>query len=461
MGTPFSRFYAAPGIRGERAEPVVRDSPDDDTATPAGRYNGASDAGLEGEEQRRHCRYNGATDVRPEGEVKQRSRYCCDSDSKGVRLNKEKKSSALCDDNSARNAESEFGSTEVSADDAEQRGVVLEPRVVVRQPKKAPTSPVRSSDELSVTFSPDSAYQTSTVTKMNTRCRPFDPDETLVPLTELSCYETSTELNSTRSTMKKASSEGETELRRRKVRRTPESQSQHRTKHDYDDQKRLVTDDSSDSDANSCSLSYRRPPTPHPNLHRRVQRKEAKRTESSPAKRTLVVSDDSSEEEKQASKPKHHRSKQNDEKVANSRMQRMSYVVTSSSDSDECIQSTQPRHILKPPKYDGTTPFETFFAQFRNCSVYNRWTKAEELAYLRNSLEKQAGQVLWDYGAEVTNSLKKLTNMLKQRFGGMNQVDKYRIEVRNRRRKAGESLQSLHSDIRRLAALAFPEFITR
>ena len=35
-------------------------------------------------------------------------------------------------------------------------------------------------------------------------------------------------------------------------------------------------------------------------------------------------------------------------------------------------------------------------------------------------------------------------------------ADKYRIEVRNRRRKPGEPLRGLHSDIRRLVALAFP-----
>jgi len=57
----------------------------------------------------------------------------------------------------------------------------------------------------------------------------------------------------------------------------------------------------------------------------------------------------------------------------------------------------------------------------------------------------------------VTNSLKKLTRMLKDRFGGTNQADKYQIEVRNRRRKTGEPLQNLHSNIRRCVALAFPE----
>ena len=79
-----------------------------------------------------------------------------------------------------------------------------------------------------------------------------------------------------------------------------------------------------------------------------------------------------------------------------------------------------------------------------------------KVAYLRSSLEKEAGQVLWDYGTEVTNSLKSLTMVLKERFGGANQADKFRIEVRNRRREDSETLQSLNSDIRRLIALVFP-----
>ena len=64
------------------------------------------------------------------------------------------------------------------------------------------------------------------------------------------------------------------------------------------------------------------------------------------------------------------------------------------------------------------------------------------------------------YGITVpkkTNSVKKLIKVLKERFGGTNQADKYRIKINNRRRKAGESFRSLHSDIRRLVALAFPD----
>jgi len=72
-------------------------------------------------------------------------------------------------------------------------------------------------------------------------------------------------------------------------------------------------------------------------------------------------------------------------------------------------------------------------------------------------LQKEGGQVLWDYGPEVTDSYKELVGTLKGRFEGVHQSDNFRMEVRSRRLKNGESLQGLHSDIRRLAALAFPD----
>jgi len=120
-------------------------------------------------------------------------------------------------------------------------------------------------------------------------------------------------------------------------------------------------------------------------------------------------------------------------------------------------EHTKPKHILKPPKYDGTGSFETFLAQFQNCALYNKWTKKEQIVYLRSSLEKDANQVLWDYSAETTALLSRMIRTLKERFGEANQSDKYRFELKNRRRRPNETLRNLHSDIRRLAALALSE----
>jgi len=55
----------------------------------------------------------------------------------------------------------------------------------------------------------------------------------------------------------------------------------------------------------------------------------------------------------------------------------------SSSEDKTCVRS-KPKHILKPPKFDGIGSFETFLAQFQYCAVYNQWTEAEKLVYLRD-----------------------------------------------------------------------------
>jgi len=132
--------------------------------------------------------------------------------------------------------------------------------------------------------------------------------------------------------------------------------------------------------------------------------------------------------------------------------------ISSSSSSESGIhEHPKPKHILKPPKYDGTGSFETFLAQFQNCALYNKWTKREQLVYIRSSLEKDAGQVLRDYSAETTVSLSRMIKLLKERFGEANQSDKYRFELKSRRRRPNETPRNLHSDIRRLTALVLPD----
>jgi len=60
----------------------------------------------------------------------------------------------------------------------------------------------------------------------------------------------------------------------------------------------------------------------------------------------------------------------------------------STSEDDEDIHD-RPKHTLKPPKFDGQGSFETFMAQFMNCAQHNKWTRADKLAYLCNSLDRR------------------------------------------------------------------------
>jgi len=88
---------------------------------------------------------------------------------------------------------------------------------------------------------------------------------------------------------------------------------------------------------------------------------------------------------------------------------------------------------------------------------YNKWNERDQLDFTKEALSGNAAQVLWDTDSTTTDSLKKLLKILKSRYNGERQADKYRAELQIRRRKPNESLSDLHQDIRRLMALAYPK----
>ena len=82
---------------------------------------------------------------------------------------------------------------------------------------------------------------------------------------------------------------------------------------------------------------------------------------------------------------------------------------TCSSASEEEETLSKPKHLLKPPKFDGQSSFETFWAQFTNCAEHNKWSKQQKLVYLKSSLDKDVTNILWDYDKEKISSLSGLT----------------------------------------------------
>ena len=104
--------------------------------------------------------------------------------------------------------------------------------------------------------------------------------------------------------------------------------------------------------------------------------------------------------------------------------------------------------------YDGSTCLETFLARFDNCARYFKWSEEDRLFQLCASLTGPAGQILWDAGTQTT--VNEVERLLRNRFGNINQAERFRAELRARRRKPGESLQKLYQDVCRLMALAYP-----
>ena len=125
--------------------------------------------------------------------------------------------------------------------------------------------------------------------------------------------------------------------------------------------------------------------------------------------------------------------------------------------SEPVVAPLPPRRAIptiKLGQYTGSTPLETFLAKVDNCAEYYSWTEREKLHHLRASLDGAAGQVLWDAGSQT--SVKDIVRLLRNRFGSQHQAERFRAELRARRRQKGESLQTVYQDVRRLIALAFP-----
>jgi len=104
--------------------------------------------------------------------------------------------------------------------------------------------------------------------------------------------------------------------------------------------------------------------------------------------------------------------------------------------------------------YSGNSCLETFLAKFNNCARYFKWNSEDKLFQLCASLEGPAGQILWE--TEKHTNVEQVIKLLRSRFGSINQAERFRAELRSRRRFAGESLQQLYQDICRLMALSYP-----
>ena len=108
---------------------------------------------------------------------------------------------------------------------------------------------------------------------------------------------------------------------------------------------------------------------------------------------------------------------------------------------------------MKLMTYDGTGSLETFLAKFSRLAEYMRWDDTDRYYHLCASLDGIAGQMLWDAGPQPT--VADVINLLRTRFKNELQAERFKAEIKVRRRRPNESLQQLYQDISKLVALAY------
>ena len=106
---------------------------------------------------------------------------------------------------------------------------------------------------------------------------------------------------------------------------------------------------------------------------------------------------------------------------------------------------------LKADSCDGSSCIETYLVKFETVAPYNQWSVADKTTHLETALVGPAQVLLLD--AE-TLPVDDLVGKLKRRFGSIEQQERFRIELKLRRRRPNETLQELAHDIERLTALA-------
>lgn len=114
------------------------------------------------------------------------------------------------------------------------------------------------------------------------------------------------------------------------------------------------------------------------------------------------------------------------------------------------------RKDIKPNKFSGKNCVETFLTQFEICASHNRWSASERAAQLKCCLVEDAGQLIWDSGSPEDITYRDLVEKLRRRYGSLDQQERYKAQLRARRRNVGEPLAKVYQDIRGMMTRAYP-----
>jgi len=140
-------------------------------------------------------------------------------------------------------------------------------------------------------------------------------------------------------------------------------------------------------------------------------------------------------------------------------------VANTSTQHDETYQASSANDLMphasraygakvKAATYDGSSNWLDYKAHFEVVAELNKWSYHEKGLYLAASLRGQAQGVFGNLGK--TNDYLTLVTALEERFAPPNQTELYRVQLRERRQKATESLSELGQDVRRLTNMAYP-----
>lgn len=114
------------------------------------------------------------------------------------------------------------------------------------------------------------------------------------------------------------------------------------------------------------------------------------------------------------------------------------------------------QNSIIPATYDGSGQWIDYHAHFEACSEINGWSYATKGLYLAASLRGSAQGCLGNIPKGEKPDYETLVLALEDRFAPPSQAELYRVQMRERRQRAGETFSELGQAIQRLANMAYP-----
>ncbi|XP_060067597.1 uncharacterized protein LOC132547811 [Ylistrum balloti] len=123
------------------------------------------------------------------------------------------------------------------------------------------------------------------------------------------------------------------------------------------------------------------------------------------------------------------------------------------------IPHASTRKQKEPQTFDGTTDFKEYTIHFEQVAEWNNWSSEEKAQQLIMSLRGSAQRVLSDLTLGHSKDYEKVKSFLIGRFDPPGRDIAYGCQLKCRSRRDTESLVDYGQELRRLAALAFPDLV--
>lgn len=113
--------------------------------------------------------------------------------------------------------------------------------------------------------------------------------------------------------------------------------------------------------------------------------------------------------------------------------------------------------FVKPPTFDGETPWTMYQRQFEAAAVSNGWNEKQKATALVLALRGKALDILQNIPVAKQEDYAAVVGALELRYGNKYLTQVYQSQLKTRVQGPNESLQEFSADLERMVRLAYPQ----